>query len=93
MAASLASYAALLSATVAPEDVTPLGFTQRHVRCLQQADAASASAPGHGSEPAGATRDQGEEQQQLFCARLMSTPHDDGTGPAGGVDISRARGS
>ena len=86
VAASLASYAALLSATVAPEDVTPLGFTQRHVRCLQHADAACAPAPG--AEPAGATRGQGEEEQlpaQLFCARLMSTPHDDGTGPAGGA--------
>ena len=75
VAASLASYAALLSAAVSPEEVTPLGFTQRHVRCLQLADVACASAPVMDLQAA--TR--AGPQQQLACSRLLSTPHDDGT--------------
>ena len=91
MAASLASYARLLSATVAPEDVTPLGFTQRHVSCLQRADAACAAAAA--PDLAAATHGQGQpqQQQQLFCARLLSTPHDDGAGPAGGEQAAMLR--
>lgn len=81
VAASLASYAALLGAAVSPEEVTPLGFTRRHVRCLQLADAACA--PGPVVDAAFATTAWPQQQQQLACSRLLSTPHDDGTAAGG----------